>query len=353
MIFCRLYTSTARPFSLLGTHSLLASVRRHAAAACMASGLSIASFGAFAADSYADIKQALSTGEPARAAELVRKARAQHPKDVQLMFFDGVIMAQTGDTRGAVAVFEQMADKYPELPEPHNNLGVLYAARGDLEKAKAAFERAILTNPSYAAAHKNMADVYAVLAKQNYGKALQADVANAPKAPQMTLLGNITPGSAAKDAVIVASAETQQAKAQPAAPAEKAEPQTPEPTVQPEAPTQPDQSQLAADVEQSVMAWAGAWSKRDIKGYLASYSDNFDPGRLSLAAWKQQRTDRIVPRKRISVGISKLRVTVDSDKASVNFTQSYASDTFNGTSNKRLNMALEDGRWLIVKESVR
>lgn len=52
------------------------------------------------------------------------------------MFFEGVIKAQTGDTRGAIALFEDMATSYPELPEPHNNLGVLYASKGELESQK-------------------------------------------------------------------------------------------------------------------------------------------------------------------------------------------------------------------------
>ncbi|UFS57121.1 tetratricopeptide repeat protein [Comamonadaceae bacterium M7527] len=239
--------------------------------AALAASLGFAGASALAADSYNAIKQALSTGEPERALALLKKAKSEHPKDVQLMFFEGVINAQMGDTRAAIAVFEGMAERYPELPEPHNNLGVLYAARGDLEKAKSAFERAMLTNPSYAAAHKNMADLYAAMAKQNYGKALQVDAANTPQSPQMTLLGNLTSGAKAKDAVLVATAKPEKKPAPQAQPTPDAKPQAaPQATAEakPAAPEQPNADQLANNVEKSVMAWASAWSKRDIDGYL-------------------------------------------------------------------------------------
>ena len=353
MTFSRLRTFTTRLSIIQSATRCLAHSKRQLGIAALAASLGLASANAVAADSYSAIKQALSTGEPARALTLLQKAKAEQPKDVQLIFFDGVIKAQMGNTREAIAVFEDMAEKYPELPEPHNNLGVLYAAKGDLEKAKAAFERAILTNPAYAAAHKNMADVYAALAKQNYGKALQVDAANAPKAPQMTLLGNLSPGAKAKDAVLIATAKPE------TKPAPKVEPQPDaKPDVKPAAPAKPAPSQSSADqlvkdVEKSVMAWASAWSKRDINGYLGAYSEDFDSGRMSLSAWKQQRTERIVPRKRINVDITKLNITINGSMATADFEQDYSSDTFNGSSNKRLSLALEGGRWLIVKESVR
>ncbi|MDP4607518.1 MAG: tetratricopeptide repeat protein [Burkholderiaceae bacterium] len=304
---------------------------------------------------YADIKQALSTGESARALELVKKAKNDNPKDVQLMFFEGVIKAQTGDTRGAIALFEDMTEKYPELPEPHNNLGVLFAAKGDLEKAKAAFERAILTNPSYAAAHKNMADVYAALAKKNYGKALQVDGANTPNAPQMTLLGNLTPGAKPQDNVIVAMAKP--AAATPAQAESNTQTQAATPAASAPAGASDGEKATAKaeqDIKDSVLIWAAAWSARDIDSYLSAYSASFDPGRgLTLGDWKQQRTERIVPRKRINVKIVNLRVNLNGKTATADFSQAYTSDTFNGTSVKRLDMVLEGGRWLIAKESVR
>mgnify|MGYP002631513814 FL=1 len=325
----------------------------------LAAGLLLAAPNAWANGNYADIKQALSTGESKRALVLVEKAKALHPKDVQLMFFEGVIKAQTGDTRGAIALFEDMATTYPELPEPHNNLGVLYASKGELEKAKSAFERAILTNPAYAAAHKNMADVYAALAKNNYGKALRVDAGNVPATAQMTLLGSITSGAKPGDSLIIAAAKPA-ASAPPAATdvVNEAPAQVPtEATAATKPKTEPTASTSVASekaVEKSVRAWANAWAARDMTGYLGAYSAQFDPGQnLSLSAWKQQRSERIEPRSSISIKVDNFSVSINGKKATALFAQDYRSDTFNGKSNKRLDMVLEGQRWLIVNESVR
>jgi nucleoid-associated protein YgaU len=336
-----------------------------------AAGLLLAAPNAWANGNYADIKQALSTGESKRALVLVEKAKALHPKDVQLMFFEGVIKAQTGDTRGAIALFEDMATTYPELPEPHNNLGVLYASKGDLEKAKSAFERAILTNPAYAAAHKNMADVYAALAKNNYGKALGVDAGNVPATAQMTLLGSITSGAKPGDSLIIAAARpaasAPKPDVKPAQPGatdgvkETAKEAPAQVTTEATAATKPKAEPAASTsvasgkaVEKNVMAWANAWAARDMTGYLGAYSAQFDPGQnMSLSAWKQQRSERIEPRSSISIKIDNLSVSIDGKKATALFAQDYRSDTFNGKSNKRFDMVLEGQSWLIVKESVR
>ena len=111
---------------------------------------------AAATDDYTAIKQALATGQPQEAMRLVKAARGQQPKDVQLMFFEGVINAQLGETRAAIGIFERMAKDYPELPEPHNNLGVLELRRGNWREARASFEEALRHRPGYAEAMRNL-----------------------------------------------------------------------------------------------------------------------------------------------------------------------------------------------------
>ncbi|MDP4671490.1 MAG: tetratricopeptide repeat protein, partial [Burkholderiaceae bacterium] len=176
--------TTQRPFTR--------NLRRSVCAMAFVVGSTLALPSLAATDDYTAIKQALATGQTQDALTLVKAARDKQPKDVQLMFFEGVINAQLGESRAAIGIFERMAKDYPELPEPHNNLGVLYAARGDLEKAKAAFERAIFTNPAYATAHQNVADIYAAMARKNYGQALQVGSDGKTVPPQMTLLGSLT-----------------------------------------------------------------------------------------------------------------------------------------------------------------
>ena len=311
-----------------------------------------------ATDDYAEIKQALATGQTQDALKLVKAARDKQPKDVQLMFFEGVINAQLGESRTAIGIFERMAKDYPELPEPHNNLGVLYAARGDLEKAKAAFERAIFTNPAYATAHQNVADVYAAMARKNYGQALQVGSDGKSLPPQMTLLGSLTgkAGASGKSTPPVVVLKVPEAEPSATVVAKVDEPK-PAPAAE-AAPTplaKPGDATVAtaAAVEQAVNAWAKAWAARDVKTYLAAYGKAFKPDNdKSRSAWEAERESRIAPRKRIAVTLSDVRVTLDDKGALVRFRQRYESDTFNGTSQKRLRLTNENGRWVIVDESV-
>ena len=314
---------------------------------------------AAATDDYTAIKQALATGQPQEAMRLVKAARGQQPKDVQLLFFEGVINAQLGETRAAIGIFERMAKDYPELPEPHNNLGVLYAARGNLEEAKEAFERAIFTNPAYATAHQNVADVYAAIARKNYGQALQVDGEAKATPPKVTLLGSISSGTASGGRAAAPLIVLQTPEAAPAAKAPTPAPAKPtaaapdvKPEATPAAAPRVDTDAIVA-VESALAKWAKAWSARDVKTYLASYATTFKPSNgKSRSAWEAERESRIAPRKRIAVTLSNVRVTLDDKGAVARFNQRYESDTFNGSSQKQIRLVNEGGRWLISDEAV-
>ena len=320
-------------------------------------------------DAYAQIKQALTTGQTQEALRLVKEGQDKYPRDVQLMFFEGVINAQLGEERAATAIFERMAKDYPELPEPHNNLGVLYAARGDLVKAKTAFERAIFTNPSYATAHQNVADVYSALARKNYGQALQVDGAAQSAPTQMTLLGSLGSKLVGRTGnapvVVLKTPDTQVAAAEPVKqatpPAASSAAVTPAPapivapaTIAASAPAVVAVDTSAIDEVESALAnWAKAWSDRDTKAYLNAYATTFKASNgKSRTAWEAERISRIEPRKRISVKLSNVRVTVQGDTASARMSQRYESDSFNGTSPKRMNFVKENNQWRITRETV-
>lgn len=125
------------------------------------------------ADELGAVQQLIRAGKLQDALTKVNALITSNPKDPQYSFLRGVILADQHKTQEAIAVFTQLTEQYPELPEPYNNLAVLYAQRGDYEKARAALDMAIRTNPNYATAYENLGDVYAKLASQSYQKALQ------------------------------------------------------------------------------------------------------------------------------------------------------------------------------------
>jgi len=249
---------------------------------------------------------------------------------------------------------------------------VLYASQGQYDKARTALEMAIRTNPSYATAHENMGDVYASLASQAYNKALQLDASNNALPPKLALirelfkpnLANPKPvaaTSAAKAAVTPAPAATVASNKPAPASTHTAPLPDPVPSVTPAKPaaavTAPvavakPTSDASKEVEAAVMAWAQAWSDKNMKTYLAAYSPDFaTPNDQPRSAWEKDRIDRITGKTRISVKVSELRVKVTGDEAIAKFRQSYKGDQLSVSSRKTLQLKKQGTHWLIGRES--
>ena len=140
------------------------------------------------ADEYADVNKLVSSRKLGEALIKADLYMADKPRDPQMRFIKGVIFTDMGQPAEAMAIFAQLNQDYPELPEPYNNLAVLYAGQGQLDKARVALEMAIRTNPSYATAHENLGDVYMQLAGQSYAKALQFEPRNAGVPAKLALI---------------------------------------------------------------------------------------------------------------------------------------------------------------------
>jgi Flp pilus assembly protein TadD len=151
----------------------------------------VMSFGVAHADDYGDVNTLVRQGKPDEALAKADAYIAGKPRDPQMRFLRGVILTEQGRQADATAVFTQLTQDFPELPEPYNNLAALYAAQSQFDKARAALEMAIKLNPNYATAHENLADVYARLAAQSYGRTQQLDPANTTVAPKLALIRQI------------------------------------------------------------------------------------------------------------------------------------------------------------------
>ena len=119
------------------------------------------------------------------------------------------------------------------------------------------------------------------------------------------------------------------------------------------APTAAASTDAVADVSAVVHTWAASWSHRDMGAYLGAYVPDYATGGKSHKAWEDDRKARILPRKRIAVQISDLRVSVNGDKAQAHFKQTYESDTLTTSGHKTLDLVRSpSGKWLIKQESV-
>jgi len=315
----------------------------------------------FAADDYQESSRLFKDGKRAEALERINAFIAQHPKDARARFLKGVILAEQNKNAEAIAVFNDLTEEYPELPEPYNNLAVLYANQGDYEKARKALEMAIRTHPSYAVAHENLGDIYATLASQAYDKALKLDNNNATARKKLALIKELVP---AKPAATLAKGEAEQplpvkptpeaAKPEAAkSPAAKSV-EPPKPAIPP-APEKPATGTDAADtVVKMLEAWAHAWSSNDADSYLAFYAPDFQtPNGEPRAAWEASRRQRLAKPKKINVTASSPQVKfADNNHATVTFRQSYSSDNLKASGIKTLHLVRNAERWLIQQESI-
>ena len=336
------------------------------------------------------IKQAIQAGQLDQALKLVQQERQAAPKDVQLRFLEGVIQAQQGQTDKAIETFKKLTESNPDFSEAYNNLGVLYASKGKLEESRANLEKALLTHPSYAAAHRNLSDIQSQLAKQTYAKALQVDSKVKNNTPQLTLLGSMdsskrapaqalapvapvaatapvtpqtpAPAPATDTAKTVAPVVAPQSATAAAAPATTkpiaAAPAAPAVAALKPEPKKEDAQQKQAkadstDIRNAVLAWAKAWSQKDMNRYLGAYASSFTPpDKMSRAKWESDRRARIVSKKTISVDVNNFKVEATGNKATARFQQIYESDNFKGNSHKTLEMVKQGDHWLITRETV-
>jgi tetratricopeptide (TPR) repeat protein len=109
------------------------------------------------------------------------------PRNAQLRFLRGVILAERGRTDEAQAMFRGMTEDFPELPEPYNNLAVIHAGRGEWEAARQALEQSVRAVPTYALAHENLGDIHLQLAARAYEQAGRLDARNASTRSKLAL----------------------------------------------------------------------------------------------------------------------------------------------------------------------
>lgn len=318
-----------------------------------------------------EIQRLIKDGQHAQALKQIDEALSRNPKDPQMRFRRGVALSMLDRKVEALAVFQKLVEDHPEMPAPYNNMAVIYGAQGEYEKARGALERAIRTNPAYATAYQNLGDVYAQLASQAYSKALQLDKNDTTVQPKLSLLRELTGSTpatvAAKPTAAPATSTVAAATTKPTpAPASATVTLPTPPAVAPSKPvvappvaaakpapadTKPV-ANTTGDVENAVKAWAAAWSRRDMTAYVAAYAGDFTGQAASHKAWEQERRDRITSKKSIRVAVSDLKISVNGDKATARFRQTYESDALSTTSRKTLELARTGaGKWVIRREA--
>jgi len=345
--------------------------RRHAAIAFACAALLGAPWAR--ANELQDANRLFKAGQYDEALVHANKALQESPGDPQARFLKGLIFTEQGNTKEAIDAFEKLTQDYPKLPEPYNNLAVIYASQGKYDKARAALEQSIRTHPSYATAYENLGDIYAKLASQAYDRALQIDSSNSEAKNKLSLVRSLVgdvpsetkTASPAKSNGPVEVAATRgekpplagdtgespkSATRKPTSASKPAVEKVPMAKLSAAAPRESPGAQVLAAVQR----WADAWSRQNFDAYLSFYAGDFaTPKGQSRSDWERLRRSRVTAPKSISVTIKSPRVTVLGDtRATVQFSQTYRSDRFAGTSSKTLVMVKTGDAWQIQQEKV-
>ncbi|WP_411859784.1 tetratricopeptide repeat protein [Cupriavidus pauculus] len=147
---------------------------------------------------------------------------ATNPRNAQARFERAWALAQSGREDEAMRAFAEMAQDFPELPEPHNNLALLYAKRGDLKRAESELLLAIEARPDFGVAYTNLGDVYRRMAEQAYNNALRRNPGDARAAESLRHVRESAPAGGSDS-----SADAAPASAPAATPAPKSSSKAP------------------------------------------------------------------------------------------------------------------------------
>lgn len=134
------------------------------ARACMRWLLLALLAGAAQADDASNVQALLARGEMQAALALSEQAMKQPNPGARLRFLYGVTLYELQRDAQALSVFNALAQDYPQLPEPFNNIGALHARAGQWDLAREALETALRNDPSHRMARENLGDVHLQLA---------------------------------------------------------------------------------------------------------------------------------------------------------------------------------------------
>jgi Flp pilus assembly protein TadD len=132
------------------------------------------------ADLVIDVQTQLARGDMAAALATADAALAARPRDAQARFLRAVVLMELKRNDDALALFTQLSQEYPELPEPFNNIALLQVRAGRLELARQALETALRNDPGHLVARVNLGEVHLMLAVQ----AWEAAAAQGPLDPR-------------------------------------------------------------------------------------------------------------------------------------------------------------------------
>lgn len=261
--------------------------------------------------------------------------------DIAGQFSRAEQLGQQGKLGEAMAIYRELIKQHPQLPEAYNNLAALYLQQKKPQQAKEILEQGIRAHKGYAALYDNLVAINVAMAREAYSKALQLDskpgeirIAALNPAPQQNT--NKTPAKVAPEKVKTEVKEENIIADIARSAAETREAHIPE-------------------VNDTLQAWATAWSAQAVDLYLSFYDEKYRPANgQSRAGWEKTRRYRLTKPKWIKVSLSDIKIQpLSADIVDVNFRQVYESNSFTDNSYKKMRLHKTEDGWRILSEQSR
>ncbi len=99
-------------------------------------------------------------GQDDKALEAYKAARANDPKDVNLILNEANLYYKMGDKEKFKALMAEAATVAPDNPDLHYNIGVINMEQNNLEEARVSYRKALEINPGYTNAQLNLSTTY-------------------------------------------------------------------------------------------------------------------------------------------------------------------------------------------------
>lgn len=105
-------------------------------------------------------------------------------EDVQLRFLEARAYDGLGQSQLALERYKDLISKYPELPEPYNNLAAMQMRLALLDEAYESLTMAVTLRPNYGAAQRNLGIVHLLKAEESFDIAAKQRISGAGQAAQ-------------------------------------------------------------------------------------------------------------------------------------------------------------------------
>lgn len=260
-----------------------------------------------------------------QAAHAGEKLLEEHAGSPEIEFLTAYAYQMNQQNREASKRYRKLIRRYPELPEPRNNLAMIYLSNGDYDEASELLVNAINSHHSYATAYANLSNIYTGLASEAYRRAVSEsnEAVNYANKIELTALTRLASQNNDKLVGNISDAELTENPA------------------------------IASTLAKHILGWAQAWSEKDLDVYFDFYSTEHKLGFTRHEDWVEHRKQRILRPGFIKIGVSEMQIRAQTENlAIIDFQQSFDSLDYSDRVIKRLGLSRINSEWKITDERV-